>query len=69
MEFGISPRAQEIRERLIEFMDAYVYPAEAVFEEQHRASPDRWVTPPIIEELKAKAPGALQRLRSESNKS
>ncbi|KYO49877.1 acyl-CoA dehydrogenase [Tistrella mobilis] len=58
MEFGISPRAQEIRERLIEFMDAYVYPAEAVFEEQHRASPDRWVTPPIIEELKAKARAA-----------
>ncbi|MGV0759598.1 acyl-CoA dehydrogenase [Tistrella mobilis] len=58
MEFGISPRAQDIRERLIEFMDAYVYPAEAVFEEQHRASPDRWVTPPIIEELKAKARAA-----------
>ncbi|GGB47628.1 acyl-CoA dehydrogenase [Tistrella bauzanensis] len=58
MEFAISPRAHEIRERLIEFMDAYVYPAESVFEEQHRNSPDRWVTPPIVEELKAKARAA-----------
>jgi hypothetical protein len=30
-------------------------PAEAVFEEQHKALPSRWMVPPIVEELKAKA--------------
>lgn len=30
-------------------------PAEAVFEEQHKALPSRWMVPPVVEELKAKA--------------
>lgn len=30
-------------------------PAEATFEAQHKALPSRWMIPPIVEELKAKA--------------
>ena len=36
-------------------MDAHVYPAEAVYKQQHDDSDDRWSWPPIMEELKAKA--------------
>src|SRR5690606_33559415 len=35
-----------------------VYPNEATFKEQHAASSDRWQTPPIMEEMKAKARAA-----------
>ncbi|WP_259697698.1 hypothetical protein, partial [Pseudomonas brassicacearum] len=34
MDFAYTPKVQELRERVTEFMDAYVYPAEAVFERQ-----------------------------------
>jgi len=32
MDFAYSPKVQELRERVTAFMDAYVYPAEPVFE-------------------------------------
>jgi acyl-CoA dehydrogenase len=55
MLFPVSPRAEDLRRRVSDFMEAHVYPAEGVFEEQLNALPSRWGVPPIMEELKAKA--------------
>ena len=54
MDFAYSPKVQDLRERVTAFMDAYVYPNEAVFEEQVNEG-DRWQPTAIMEELKAKA--------------
>ena len=54
MEFSLSPRCEELREKLTQFMDDHVYPAEAVYEEQLAAGPSGG-HPPIMEELKAEA--------------
>ena len=51
----LSDRAQALYDQLVAFMDAHVYPAEAVYSEQHSNSDDRWTPPPIIKELKNKA--------------
>ena len=51
--FPLSPRAAAIRERLIAFMEANVYPNEAVFHAEAKARP--WQPTKIMEELKVKA--------------
>jgi acyl-CoA dehydrogenase len=55
--FGMSDRAAKYQEVLLDFMDSHIYPAEAVYEEQMRASGDPHFQPPIIEELKTEARG------------
>jgi acyl-CoA dehydrogenase len=55
MLFPLSPRAEDLRNRVAEFMEAHVYPAESVFEEQLDAMPNRWGIPAIMEELKERA--------------
>jgi acyl-CoA dehydrogenase len=55
MDFAFSPRATELRNRLLAFMDEEVYPAESVFAEQMRASGDPHHHPHVLEELKASA--------------
>src|SRR5580704_8676507 len=55
MDFSTSPKVDEMASRLEEFMDSHVYPAEAVFHEQVRASGDPHFHPPVMEELKAEA--------------
>ena len=55
MEFELTDRCQDLRERLLTFMDAHIYPAEAVYAEQMVASGDPHFHPPIIEELKVRA--------------
>ena len=55
MEFALSPRCQELRDKLTEFMDDHVYPAESVYEEQLSAAGDPHHHAPVIEELKAEA--------------
>ena len=55
MDFEFSDRCQELRERLLAFMDERVYPAESVYEEQLRASGNPHFHPPVMEELKARA--------------
>ena len=50
-----TPRAEDLRHRVIDFMKAHVYPAEAVYAEQLAQAPNRWAIPPVMEELKAKA--------------
>jgi len=53
-----SAKAVEIGERVKAFMDEHIYPAEAVYERQLSESKDRWQSPPIMAELKAKARNA-----------
>jgi acyl-CoA dehydrogenase len=53
--FTVSDRAKRYHADLLDFMTEQVYPAEAVYEEQMRASGDPHFQPPVIEELKAQA--------------
>jgi acyl-CoA dehydrogenase len=55
MDFAFDARTEELRARLLAFMDEYVYPAEAVAEEQRAALASPWDTPAVVEELKAEA--------------
>jgi acyl-CoA dehydrogenase len=55
MDFALSPRAETLREELLDFMDSHVYPAEPVHAEQIEASGDPHHHPPVMEELKAEA--------------
>jgi acyl-CoA dehydrogenase len=55
MDFALTPKVEDVRQRLIAFMDAHVYPAEKVAEAQVRASGDEHLEPPIVRELKRTA--------------
>jgi acyl-CoA dehydrogenase len=55
MDFELSDRAKDFRERLLAFMDERVYPAERVYIEQVRGADTPHVSPPIMEELKEEA--------------
>jgi acyl-CoA dehydrogenase len=55
MEFAFDAKTEELRGKLLEFMDAYVYPAEPVFAEQVAALDDPWTAPPVVDDLKAQA--------------
>ncbi|MFI1971077.1 acyl-CoA dehydrogenase [Streptomyces cinnamoneus] len=55
MDFACDARTEELRERLLAFMDERVYPAESVAAEQRAALASPWDVPPVVEELKAEA--------------
>jgi acyl-CoA dehydrogenase len=55
MEFALTDRCKELRERLLAFMDEHIYPAEEIYHEQLTSSGDPHFDPPIMEELKSKA--------------
>ena len=55
MDFALDEKTVEMRERLLAFMEKFVYPAEGTFREQADSAPNRWDTPAVIEELKAEA--------------
>jgi acyl-CoA dehydrogenase len=55
MDFGLSPVAADLRERLLAFMEERVHPAEDDYREQMAAAGDPHHHAPIIEELKAEA--------------
>ncbi|MER5620273.1 acyl-CoA dehydrogenase family protein [Streptosporangium sp. NPDC002544] len=57
MDFTFDARTEELRERLLVFMDESVHPAEAVFDEQLAAleNPWAWSTVPVLRELRAEA--------------
>ncbi|HEX3429350.1 MAG TPA: acyl-CoA dehydrogenase family protein [Rhizomicrobium sp.] len=60
MDFDYSPRQRELVDRVQEFMDRHVYPAEPVYATQMEEATrkgNRWIVVPIVEELKAKAKG------------
>ncbi len=54
MIFELPEKIQELRSRLMAFMDEHVYPNEGTFEQQLEEH-GRWKLPRIIEELKSKA--------------
>ncbi|WP_220472298.1 acyl-CoA dehydrogenase family protein [Tomitella gaofuii] len=53
--FEYSERTEQLRKDLLDFMDAHVYPAESVYEQQMRESGDPHFQPPVMEELKSEA--------------
>ena len=58
MDFGFSPRTQELQAKLQRFMDDYVYPAEGHYTAEiaaNTAAGKRWTPLQTIEELKVKA--------------
>ncbi|MEL6324809.1 MAG: acyl-CoA dehydrogenase family protein, partial [Pseudomonadota bacterium] len=55
MNFDYSPKTLEWIDRVSAFMDEYIFPNVATYDEQHEAAEDRWTVPPILEELKVKA--------------
>ena len=55
MNFELNDRTQNLRERLLSFMDDHVYPAESVYHEQLVESGDPHSHPPVMEELKERA--------------
>ncbi|MFF0277273.1 MULTISPECIES: acyl-CoA dehydrogenase family protein [unclassified Streptomyces] len=55
MDFAYDARTEDLRARLLAFMDEHVYPAEAVAEEQRARLASPWDTPRVVEELKAEA--------------
>jgi acyl-CoA dehydrogenase len=52
VDFSYDERTEELRGRLLEFMDSHVYPAEAEF---HAHPPGDWSRPPVIKRLQAEA--------------
>ncbi len=55
MDLSLSPRAQELRTELLDFMDARIYPNESTLREQLEAAENPHARPPIMQELKAEA--------------
>src|SRR5690349_2006351 len=55
MDFAYDAKTEELRTKLLTFMDEFVYPAEAVLEQQLHDAEDPWQRQPILEELKAEA--------------
>ena len=55
MDFDYSDKVEALRGRLTSFMNEAVLPNEGTFHRQIEDGDDRWRTPPILEELKARA--------------
>src|ERR1700730_14451628 len=58
MDFSHSDKVRDLQERITEFMDKYVYPAEPIFHrelEENRRAGNPWQPTKIVEELKRKA--------------
>lgn len=55
MDFDYSTKVEELRARLVDFMQAHVYPAETDYFDALENGETRWSIPPVMEELKQKA--------------
>jgi acyl-CoA dehydrogenase len=55
MDFAISPKAEDLRQQLLDFVAEHVEPATPVYFEQVRESGDPHFHPPVMEDLKAEA--------------
>ena len=55
MDFALTPRCLEYREKLLAYMDEMIYPNEELYEEQLREAGNPHAQPPIMEELKKEA--------------
>ncbi len=58
MDFDYSDKVEALRGRLTSFMNEAVLPNEETFHRQIEDGGDRWQTPPILEEMKARARNA-----------
>jgi len=55
MDFDYDDKTRLVLDRLCAFMDEHIYPNEQEYYRQHAAQADRWQTPAMMEDLKAKA--------------
>ncbi|MFB7131816.1 acyl-CoA dehydrogenase family protein [Streptomyces sp. NPDC056237] len=55
MDFAFDARTEEMRAKLLAFMDEHVHPAERIADEQRAQLASPWDTPRIVEDLKAEA--------------
>ncbi|MFI1865009.1 MULTISPECIES: acyl-CoA dehydrogenase family protein [Streptomyces] len=55
MDFAFDARTEELRARLLAFMDERIHPAEAVAQEQRAELASPWETPAVVAELQAEA--------------
>jgi acyl-CoA dehydrogenase len=57
MDFALDAKTGELQQALGEFMDSHVYPAEAIFREQHAQLGNKWAwdSAPVLAELRAEA--------------
>lgn len=55
MDFKHSDRVRKLQDQVSTFMDEVVYPNESTYEKQLNQGNTRWESPPIMEEMKAKA--------------
>src|SRR6476646_997332 len=57
MDFGFTPVMEQWRERVQDFLDEVIYPAEATFHEQveQQTQTNPWGRPPVMAELKTEA--------------
>ena len=55
MELDPSPKGRELQERLLSFMDEWVYRNEALYDEQLHVTGNERTQPPVMEEMKAEA--------------
>ena len=61
MDFAYSPKVEELRSKLLAFMDEYIYPNEHKVDEEieaNRRAGNAWIPTKLIEELKPKAQAA-----------
>jgi acyl-CoA dehydrogenase len=52
VDFSFSTKVEELRQRLSEFCDRWIFPNEATYFAQQAAMTDRWQPVPIVDELK-----------------
>jgi acyl-CoA dehydrogenase len=55
MDFDYSPKVVALRERVLEFMHAHIYPSEAEYFSALNEGESRWAVPPVMEALKSRA--------------
>ncbi len=55
MDFSLDQITIEYRDRLLDFMDTFVHPAEPVYAAQVAELGDAWGTPPVVKKLQAQA--------------
>ena len=55
MIFETSERTRELSEKLLAFMDKYIYPSEVIYQSQLDTSKGSWQSPLVMEELKSEA--------------
>ncbi|HEU4514297.1 MAG TPA: acyl-CoA dehydrogenase family protein, partial [Nocardioidaceae bacterium] len=57
MEFAFDAKTEEMRERVLAFMDEHIYPNEARFHEELGQLEDRWdwTSAPVMQEIRAEA--------------